>query len=152
MPESAALPAFCGYPLDMFAPIDTSRPDLQPPNTPLVRILRRGSAETEGAAVTWLHEARDEVDRHSAAEFFERSTQRWAFPADANGWFYSFWHHPMHHCELGCNTAPFVEVQAVRWVPADQIPEDERYIAGRPLNPDGTVHRRLIPASMGRRG
>lgn len=150
MPESAALPRFSGYPLDMFAPIDIGRPDLQPPDTALVRILRRGSAEAEGAPVTWLHEARDAVTRHSEADFFERSTHPWAFPADPEGWFYSFWHYPAHQCEQGCDMPPFVDVRAVRWVPADQIVEGERCVAGRALNPDGTPYSRPL-APMGHR-
>lgn len=151
MPEPTTLPLFSGYPLDMFAPIDTERPDLQPPDTPLVRILRRGRSVSEGAAVTWLHEARDEVSRHSEADFFERSTQEWAFPADVDGWFYSYWHYPAHSCDLGCDEEPFVAVHAVRWVDADQIPESERHVAGRPLNPDGTPHQRS-PQATRRRG
>lgn len=52
---------------------------------------------------------------------------------------------------LGCNEEPFVDVCAVRWVNADQIPEGERRVAGRPLNPDGTPHQRR-PQATCRRG
>ncbi len=137
MAESIELPAFSGYPLDMFAPIDMSQPDLQPPNTPLVRILRRGRAESEDGTIAWLHEARDEVSRHMAADFFAGSTQEWTFPADAEGWFYSFWHYPAHQCDLGCDAPAFVDVRAVRWLPADRVPTAERYLAGRPLKVGG---------------
>ncbi|AMU26578.1 hypothetical protein [Mycobacteroides saopaulense] len=135
----------------MFAPIDMERPGLQPPDTPLVRILRRGRSAYEGGAVNWLHEARDEVSRHSETDFFERSTQQWAHPPDADGWFYSYWSYPVHSCDHGCDEEPFVDVRAVRWVNADQIPEGERHVAGRPLNPDGTPHQRR-PQSTRRRG
>lgn len=151
MSEPPTLPPFSGYPLDMFAPIDMERPGLQPPDTPLVRILRRGRSAYEGGAVNWLHEARDEVSRHSETDFFERSTQQWAHPPDADGWFYSYWSYPVHSCDHGCDEEPFVDVRAVRWVNADQIPEGERHVAGRPLNPDGTPHQRR-PQSTRRRG
>ncbi|SIE01184.1 hypothetical protein [Mycobacteroides abscessus] len=151
MSEPPTLPPFSGYPLDMFAPIDMERPGLQPPDTPLVRILRRGRSTYEGGAVNWLHEARDEVSRHSETDFFERSTQQWAHPPDADGWFYSYWSYPVHSCDHGCDEEPFVDVRAVRWVNADQIPEGERHVAGRPLNPDGTPHQRR-PQSTRRRG
>ncbi|MEX3755518.1 hypothetical protein ABFW00_06535 [Mycobacteroides abscessus] len=151
MSEPPTLPPFSGYPLDMFAPIDMERPGLQPPDTPLVRILRRGRSAYEGGAVNWLHEARDEVSRHSETDFFERSTQQWAHPPDADGWFYSYWSYPVHSCDHGCDEEPFVDVRAVRWVNADQIPEGERHVAGRPLNPDGTPHQ-CRPQSTRRRG
>lgn len=151
MSEPTTLPPFSGYPLDMFAPIDMERSGLQPPDTPLVRILRRGRSAYAGGAVNWLHEARDEVSRQSEADFFERSTQQWTHPPDANGWFYSYWSYPAHSCDLGCNEEPFVDVCAVRWVNADQIPEGERRVAGRPLNPDGTPHQRR-PQATCRRG
>lgn len=151
MSEPPTLPPFSGYPLDIFAPIDMERPGLQPPDTPLVRILRHGRSTYEGGAVNWLHEARDEVSRHSETDFFERSTQQWAHPPDADGWFYSYWSYPAHSCDHGCNEEPFVDVRAVRWVNANQIPEGERHVAGRPLNPDGTPHQRG-PQSTRRRG
>ncbi|SKZ08434.1 Uncharacterised protein [Mycobacteroides abscessus subsp. abscessus] len=106
MSEPPTLPPFSGYPLDMFAPIDMERPGLQPPDTPLVRILRRGRSAYEGGAVNWLHEARDEVSRHSETDFFERSTQQWAHPPDADGWFYSYWSYPVHSCDHGCDEEP----------------------------------------------
>lgn len=151
MSEPPTLPPFSGYPLDMFAPIDMERPGLQPPDTPLVRILRHGRSTYEGGAINWLHESRDEVSRHSETDFFERSTQQWAHPPDADGWFYSSWSYPAHRCDHGCDEEPFVDVRAVRWVNADQIPEGERHVAGRPLNPDGTPHQRR-PQPTRRRG
>ncbi|KMV15926.1 hypothetical protein ACT17_22785 [Mycolicibacterium conceptionense] len=110
-----------------------------------VREARRGRSDTADGPISWLYELRDPVGERDTERFFAESADTWTTEPDSDGWFYLRVGYPAHQCDLGCDEPPFFDVHAIRWLPADQVPAGDRYVAGRALNADGTVMERPTP-------